>query len=661
MGLLDVVKSAFGVGKPKNMMTLRPTELDSWTRGSADIAKMPIIPFVGYRFVSEIYMYSDLLKTIIRSLVQETFRKGITIVPRFVVKCNICGSDYDAKVEKCEVCGSDSLRPPNYFEREYLEKWLNDVNFNDQSLIEVLQDVDTDLNIYDNAYLAVVKRYFYNDKGEVVGSEVVEVLRANPEYVMLVIDREGRPARTDDGKVAMFCLEHRDRYVTLLPEQVEDARCTVCGRKLYPAYYTVRKWSQGGTVCYTNGEILHIKKFTHGLGYGVSPIFSVWMKVLTLIKMDFFILTAYHLERPPKGVLVLRGQMESIQKAWHRLQEEARNNPHMIYPFVVEGADKAPRIAEWIDLSFSAKDIEFIQYREEIRRTVGCYDAETEILTRDGWKRFSDLTDRDYVWQVNDDLSISLVKPKIIVADYDGRMIRYKSKSLDLFVTPNHNMVFVPEQKFFGGKFEPQNIEIRQADEFRRGVILQAIPNWRGERIDKFVLPGFDSKHYKAKDVVIDGDVFCAFMGLWLAEGSVSKWRRHSKVLIAQSDKSRYYQDIVELLNKMPFKWYRSGKNFIINSKQLYDYLVQFGHAGDKFVPDIIKNATKEQIRIFLDWFIKGDGSRRKYVNPVGVERIKSKSGIPLLGRGMGHYSGKIYCVDAYFPRRYECWGWVGE
>jgi hypothetical protein len=371
MGLIDVVKSAFGVGKPKNMMTLRPTELDSWTRGSADIAKMPIIPFVGYRFVSEIYMYSDLLKTVIRSLVQETFRKGITIVPRFVVKCNICGSDYDAKVEKCEVCGSDSLRPPNYFEREYLEKWLNDVNFNDQSLIEVLQDVDTDLNIYDNAYLAVVKRYFYNDKGEVVGSEVVEVLRANPEYVMLVIDREGRPARTDDGKVAMFCLEHRDRYVTLLPEQVEDARCAVCGRKLYPVYYTVRKWSQGGTVCYTNGEILHIKKFTHGLGYGISPIFSVWMKVLTLIKMDFFILTAYHLERPPKGVLVLRGQMESIQKAWHRLQEEARNNPHMIYPFVVEGADKAPRIAEWIDLSFSAKDIEFIQYREEIRRTVG--------------------------------------------------------------------------------------------------------------------------------------------------------------------------------------------------------------------------------------------------------------------------------------------------
>jgi hypothetical protein len=371
MGLLDVVKSALGVGKPRNMMTLRPTELDSWTRGSADIAKMPIIPFVGYRFVSEIYMYSDLLKTIIRSLVQETFRKGVTIVPRFVVKCNICGSDYDTKVEKCEVCGSDSLRPPNYFEREYLEKWLNDVNFNDQSLIEVLQDVDTDLNIYDNAYLAVVKRYFYNDEGEVVGSEVVEVLRANPEYVMLVMDREGRPARTDDGRVAMFCLEHRDKYVTLLPEQVEGARCSVCGKKLYPVYFTVRKWSQGGTVCYTDGEILHIKKFTHGLGYGVSPIFSVWMKVLTLIKMDFFILTAYHLERPPKGVLVLRGQMESIQKAWHRLQEEARNNPHMIYPFVVEGADKAPRIAEWIDLSFSAKDIEFIQYREEIRRTTG--------------------------------------------------------------------------------------------------------------------------------------------------------------------------------------------------------------------------------------------------------------------------------------------------
>jgi len=353
-------------------MTARPTELDLWTRGTADVTKMPSIPFLGYRFVNEIYMYSDLLKTIIRSLVQETFRKGITIEPRFVVKCVICGTEYDTKVETCEVCGSHKLRPPNPFEKRWMEEFMHDVNYNDQSLVEVLQDVDTDLNIYDNAYLAVVKRYDFNSEGKVVGAEVVEVLRASPENVLLIMDKEGRPGRTDDGRVVMICLEHRDKYVAVLPEHVKETRCQTCGKWMYPAYFAVRKSvGEGGFLYYTDGEILHIKKFTHGLGYGLSPIFAVWMKVLTLIKQDFFILTAYHLERSPRGVLILRGQFDAIQKAWHKLQTEAQTNPHIIYPLIVEGADKVNRIAEWIDLSFSAKDIDFIQYREEVRRTVG--------------------------------------------------------------------------------------------------------------------------------------------------------------------------------------------------------------------------------------------------------------------------------------------------
>jgi hypothetical protein len=371
LGIVDIIKGAvYGPKKPRNLMTLRPTELDLWTRGSADVAKLPVVPFLGYRFVYELYTYSDLLKTIIRSLVQETFRKGITIQPRFISKCNICHTEYDTKVDKCEVCGSDSLRGPNVYEREYMERLLHDVNFNDQSLVEVLKDVDTDLNIFDNAYLAVVKRYDFDAAGNVIGAEVVEIVRANPEFVMLVMDREGRPGRTDSGDLVMFCLEHRDRYKVVPPDQAKDAKC-FCGKKLYPAYFAVNKWGAGGTVYYTNGEILHIKKFTHGLGYGLSPIFSVWMKVLTLLKMDFFILTAYHLERPPRALLILRGQMESIQKAWARLMEEARVNPYMIFPLVIEGQDKANRIAEFIDLSFHSRDIDFIEFREEIRRTVG--------------------------------------------------------------------------------------------------------------------------------------------------------------------------------------------------------------------------------------------------------------------------------------------------
>ena len=632
MGLVDVLKNIVsGLPRQKrNLMTIRPSELDIWTRGSVGIAKAPSVPYLGYRFVSEIYLYSDLLKTIIRSLVQETFRKGITIVPKFVVKCNVCHTDYDTKVEVCEVCGSDSLRTPNPFEREWMEKFMHDTNFNDQTLVEVLQDVCTDLNIYDNAFLAVVKRYDFNSEGRVVGAEVVEVIRANPENIELVIDREGRPARTDDGRVALVCLEHRDRYVAVSPEEVESVRCNLCKKMMYPAYFAVRKSIEGQYLYYTNGEILHIKKFTHGLGYGLSPIFSVWMKVMTLIKQDFFILTAYHLERSPRGILVLRGQMESIQKAWQRLQEEAKTNPHIIYPLVVEGADKVNRVAEWLDLSFSAKDIDFIQYREEVRRTVGCYDDKTEIFTENGWKRFSDLRKDERIWQVNDDLSLSLVKPThYFEADYEGTMYRFRTKSLDLLVTPNHNMVVVDEKDWYNDK--NMKLQLKRADEVKRAVIPQAI-KWEGERIKEFILPEKRLKRHHLKEKRIDGDDYCRFMGIWLAEGSLSKTRPTSdtpnKVLIAQSRKSRYYEDIKNMLSKLPFKVFiMKDGDFVINSKQLAEYLSQFGRSGDKFVPEIIKNATPEQIKLFLEWFVKGDGSKRSYKeNGFEVVRVKVKS-----------------------------------
>ena len=387
MGIVERIKSAFSSGKRKrdviDWSLMRPTELSPWSKGVSDVAKMPTLPWLGFRFCYELYNYSDLLRTIIRSLVQETFRKGLTIVPKFAVKCAICGAEYQTRVAKCELCGSDKLREPDKKEFDTLRWWMEDVNFNDQSLVEVLKEIDYDLNIIDNAYLAVVKKYTFNENGEVIAAKPLEVLRASPEKMELVMDKSGRFARSDDGRVVMFCLVHRDRHHLVDEEKARDARCPICGRKMYPAYYRMKKKGRK-MIYYTNGEILHVKKFTHGVGYGLPPIFSVWMKVMILMKQDFFILTAYHLERPPKGILVLRGSRESIEKSWRRLMEEAEKNPHIIYPLIVEGGRESPnRIVEWLDLSFTSKDVDFGAYRDEIRRTVGAMWGVMPIFTGD--------------------------------------------------------------------------------------------------------------------------------------------------------------------------------------------------------------------------------------------------------------------------------------
>ena len=318
----------------------------------------------------DLYQYSDLLRTIMRSLVHETFRNGLIIQKNFVNKCNYCGAEYNTATNTCEVCTSTSLREPDKSQYEYLREWQKKVNYNDQNLLEVCKELDMDMNIVDNAFASVLKRYDFDASGKMVGASAIEFLRAHPERCNFVFDKNGRFGYTDDGKIVMFCLEHRDKHHLMKSEEAEESTCDKCGKKMYPAYFRVTKMGSK-YIYYTKGEMEHLKKFSYGLGYGLPPMFSVWQKVQILMKMDFFMLSAYHLERPPKGLLLMKGNRESIDKAWRRLQEEARTNPHMIYPLVVDGSKDIKNVMEWLDLTLKSDDINFIEFRDELRRTIG--------------------------------------------------------------------------------------------------------------------------------------------------------------------------------------------------------------------------------------------------------------------------------------------------
>ena len=72
-----------------------------------------------------------------------------------------------------------------------------------------------------------------------------------------------------------------------------------------------------------------------------------------------------------------------------------------------------------------------------------CFDKYTEILTNNGFKRFEDLTEEDKVAQYNmEDKSISFVTPlSYIRKPYKGKMHHYNGKTIDLMVTPNHEII----------------------------------------------------------------------------------------------------------------------------------------------------------------------------------------------------------------------------
>jgi len=73
----------------------------------------------------------------------------------------------------------------------------------------------------------------------------------------------------------------------------------------------------------------------------------------------------------------------------------------------------------------------------------GCYDAETDVLTADGWKAWPDVTEADQIATIDPQTrAIQYQSPiRLVRYQHRGRMYRVESQGVDLLVTPDHKML----------------------------------------------------------------------------------------------------------------------------------------------------------------------------------------------------------------------------
>lgn len=81
-----------------------------------------------------------------------------------------------------------------------------------------------------------------------------------------------------------------------------------------------------------------------------------------------------------------------------------------------------------------------------------CYSEDTEVLTKSGWKYFYEVKEDDEVFTLNTETGeMELHRPRRFYEfEHDGELYNFKSKKLDLLVTPNHNMLvaqYYPKKK----------------------------------------------------------------------------------------------------------------------------------------------------------------------------------------------------------------------
>lgn len=271
----------------------------------------------------------------------------------------------------------------------------------------------------------------------------------------------------------------------------------------------------------------------------------------------------------------------------------------------------------------------------QIKEKYGCYDSETEVLTKDGWKYFKDLTYDDEIATLNEkDETLEYQKPTdIIVYKYNGKMYHLENRGISLMVTPNHNL-YVSKGSYFNGSKNnlkrTYSYELCTPDKyylkdkrFKKGC------NWNGElKSETFTIKGYTKtrdychREYHNPDITMNLHSFVKFLGYYIAEGCSSPTdandNNKGEITIGR-DRSKYKTDLIDLLIKnigfTPHDATNYKRNDNSGATRLYSAVLarwlidNCGHlAWNKKVPDFIKQLPKEYIKEFLEYLYLGDG-----------------------------------------------------
>lgn len=243
-----------------------------------------------------------------------------------------------------------------------------------------------------------------------------------------------------------------------------------------------------------------------------------------------------------------------------------------------------------------------------------CYSADTEVLTDVGWKLFRDLKLVDKVATLNPEThNIEYHIPSAYQSYwYEGEMVNFTSPKsvVDLLVTPDHTV--------WGSRRHPEGqLENQSASSISGKWYVPRTGIWRGEEPKIFSLPAYKNiwqagrrEIYKsAKDLPMES--WLRFLGYYLSEGCVVDSPSNSSQSI-RITQTKYVQEMADGMKSLPFTIHQSPQGFTISDVQLSAYLVSFDHAPEKYVPPFVKSLSPRLIRIFLDAYILGDGTRHK-------------------------------------------------
>jgi len=354
----------------------------------------------------ELADYVGDLRAVIETIQREMFRNGIEIIPRFEHKCLVCLKEYEQeplkefikiselgnkdKKLRCTSCGNENPRKwgkPDPKNRQILQSIIdNPVNNNEQSLKIVARQAERDLDIVDNCYILISRKWKIEQLDQpdpITGatkravrdskeSKIDEIIRISPLLCSVIANEENQLGIGSDGKPRYICPNYGHR------EDIQESpKCNQCGCECFNAFLETNSVPYGvpannpKKMFYAKEEIIWIPgKYYPDQLYGNSPIQSVWKKIMSLMFQDEYMWKYFDKERPPKSLLVMGSRNgESVASFMEKQRQGARQDPYLPRPILLN-TDNVSSALEYIDLTPNFKELELTELRKEQRQII---------------------------------------------------------------------------------------------------------------------------------------------------------------------------------------------------------------------------------------------------------------------------------------------------
>jgi hypothetical protein len=296
------------------------------------------------------------------------------------------------------------------------------------------------------------------------------------------------------------------------------------------------------------------------------------------------------------------------------IKEAKENKQSIIVKALLQRADAINQNGRIYPMEVLQREVENYQKSIAEGRATGeldhpdsCFPAQYQALTRDrGWQYIGELQVNEFVATLNPvskEIEYQPVKHKI-AARYKGDLLRLRGRSFFAECTPNHR--WLVNDRNHKSKF----VVAEDLKNYMSHFYVPKSGTWNGgQEPEFFVLSGVGD----SPDVKVDIEDWCAFFGLYLAEGHVAGSKGGSDKSHSVGISQVYNQEKVEeLLLKLPFVFRKNntGRQWICTDKRLHGYLTQFGNSFEKFIPNEIKQYSSRLLSIMFDWMMFGDGTR---------------------------------------------------